>query len=249
MTAREPAAPQGPVEGAPQGLPEHGMRRLLVVVAHGDDETLGAGATLARLADEGVRIRLCVLTHDDGSRHAAGPQAATDRSVAVKEAARILGIAEVGVHGYGDNRLDTVGQLDLNRTVEAEVREFGPDAVFTSSTADLNQDHRLVSAAVRVAARPGRSGVKEIRCFEVRSATDWGEASGIRPAFSPVCWQVVSEDHVERKLAALRAYGREVEEWPQPRSEEGVRALAAYRGSQVSVAYAEAFEIPRLVRD
>ncbi|MEE1942748.1 PIG-L deacetylase family protein [Streptomyces sp. TRM 70361] len=217
-----------------------------MVVAHGDDETLGAGATLARLSDAGVRIRLCVLTDDDGSRHRS-PHRAANRSLAVKEAARILGIAEVAVHGHGDNRLDRVGQLELNRLVEVEIRAFGPDTVLTSSLADLNQDHRLVSSAVRVAARPGRSGVGEIRCFEVRSATDWGEASGIRPSFSPNCWQAVSEEHLERKLAALRAYGQEVEPWPLPRSEGGVRALAAYRGSQVAVPLAEAFETPRVV--
>ncbi|MEV4841460.1 PIG-L deacetylase family protein [Nonomuraea sp. NPDC049486] len=224
------------------------MRRLLVVVAHGDDETLGAGATLARLSEAGVRIRLCVLTRDDSSRDPTGG-GATDRAGAIEKAAGILGIEEVSVHGYGDNRLDQVGQLELNRTIEAEIRLFGPDTVFTTSLSDLNQDHRLVSSAVRVAARPGRTGVTEIRCAEVRSATDWGEASGLRPAFSPNCWQVVSEKHLERKLAALRAYGGEVEEWPLPRSENGVRVLAAYRGSQVAAPLAEAFEIARVIHD
>ncbi|MEO3812913.1 PIG-L family deacetylase [Sphaerisporangium sp. B11E5] len=222
------------------------MRRLLVVVAHGDDETLGAGATLAHLSDSGVRVRLCVLTDDDGSRHSTG-HGATDRVAAIEEAARILGIHEVSVHGYGDNRLDRIGQLTLNRTIEGEIIRFEPDTVFTTSLSDLNQDHRLVSSAVRVAARPGRTGVTELRCMEVRSATDWGEASGVRPTFTPQCWQVVSEEHLERKLAALRAYGREVEKWPLPRSEEGVRVLAAYRGSQVAVPLAEAFEVPRVV--
>lgn len=224
------------------------MQRLLVVAAHGDDETLGAGATLARLSDAGVHIRLLVMTNDDGSRDTAG-RGATDRSAAIHKAAEVLGIREVVVHGHGDNRLDRLDQLELNRLVEAEVRDLRPDAVFTTSLSDLNQDHRLVSAAVRVAARPGRGGVTEVRCFEVRSATDWGEASGVRPTFTPTCWQVVTEEHLERKLAALRAYGPEVENWPQPRSEEGVRVLAAYRGSQVAAPLAEAFEVPRLVLD
>ncbi|MEV6054505.1 PIG-L family deacetylase [Streptomyces sp. NPDC052107] len=222
------------------------MNKLLVVVAHGDDETLGAGATLARLSDSGVAIRLCVLTNADSSRHTS-PQDATDRTAAIEKAAGILGIKEVSVQRFRDNRLDELGQLQLNVTVESEIRAFSPDAVFTSSSSDLNQDHRLVSAAVRVAARPGRSAVDEIRCFEIRSATDWGEASGTHPAFRPNYWQSVSPRDMERKLEALRAYGRELEEWPLPRSERGVRALAEYRGSQVAVEYAEAFEVPRFI--
>ncbi|MFG1944141.1 PIG-L deacetylase family protein [Nonomuraea sp. NPDC048826] len=221
------------------------ISRLLVGVAHGDDETLGAGGTIAKLADEGVCVRLCVLTQDDGSRSPSG-EAVRNRVSAIEKAAEILGIQQVRIHEYGDNRLDTIGQLELNQVFEREVREFRPDTVFTTSMSDLNMDHRLVSQALRVAGRPGRSGVREIRCFEVRSATDAGEAAGL-PAFRPTCWQPLTEAHLERKLEALSAYGSELEAWPSPRSERGVRALAEYRGSQVAVPSAEAFELLRVV--
>jgi LmbE family N-acetylglucosaminyl deacetylase len=221
------------------------ISRLLVGVAHGDDETLGAGGTIAKLADEGVRIRLCALTNDDGSRSMPG-EGATNRVSAIEKAAEILGIEEVRVHEFGDNRLDTIGQLELNRVFEREVREFQPDTVFTTSLSDLSTDHQLVSRAVRVAGRAGRGSVREIRCFEVRSATDSGEAAGL-PAFRPNCWQPLDESHLSRKLEALRAYGNEMEEWPNPRSERGVRALAEYRGSQVATGFAEAFELLRVV--
>jgi LmbE family N-acetylglucosaminyl deacetylase len=220
--------------------------RLLVVVAHGDDETLGAGGTIARLADEGVSIALCVLTNDDGSRSATGA-GVTNRVEAIEKAAGVLGIKQVQVHGYGDNRLDTVSHLELNRVVEREVRAFEPDTIFTTGMSDLSLDHQIASRAARVAGRPGRGSVREIRTFEVRSATDCGEASGIVPAFRPNCWQPLDETHLDRKLEALRAYGKEVEAWPSPRSERGVRSLAEYRGSQVSVPYAEAFELVRAV--
>ncbi|WP_084960241.1 PIG-L deacetylase family protein [Thermoactinospora rubra] len=219
--------------------------RLLVAVAHGDDETLGAGGTLAMLADEGVVIKLAVLTSDDGSRCPTGV-GVTDRTSSIEKAAKILGIEEVTVHNFGDNRLDTVPQLEINRVFEREVREFRPDMVFTTSMSDLNHDHQLVSRAARIASRPGRSSVREIRCFEVRSATDCGEASGL-PSFRPNCWQPLAERHLEAKLEALRAYGSEVESWPNSRSERGVRALAEYRGSQVATEFAEAFELVRLV--
>lgn len=222
------------------------IERLLVVVAHGDDETLGAGGTIARLADEGTEVALCVLTDDDGSRAASGAPT-VNRTAAIEAAAAVLGIKRLTVHGFGDNRLDAVRQLELNQLVEQEVRAFAPDTVFTTSEADLSTDHRLVGLATRVAARPGRSGVAEIRCFEVRSATDTAEASGSSRPFRPTCWQTLAPEHLDRKIEALRAYGREVENWPSPRSERGVRALAEYRGSQVAVELAEAFEVVRRV--
>ncbi|OAP20029.1 MULTISPECIES: PIG-L deacetylase family protein [Amycolatopsis] len=222
-------------------------RRLLVVGAHGDDETLGAGGTIARLADEGVTISLCILTNDDGSRSAAGTEV-TNRTDAIELAAKTLGIERVRVHEFGDNRLDTVSHLALNQVVEREVREFEPDTIFATSMCDLSTDHALVSRAARVAGRPGKGPVREVRTFEIRSATDVGEASGLPVTFRPNCWQILDESHVERKIEALRAYGKELEPWPNPRSERGVRALAEYRGSQVSAGLAEAFEIVRSVR-
>ncbi|MBL3670674.1 PIG-L family deacetylase [Streptomyces sp. M2CJ-2] len=222
------------------------IRKLLVVAAHGDDETLGAGGTIARLADDGVLVGLCVLTNDDGSRSVSG-SGVTNRVAAIESAASVLGIKRVRVHGFGDNRLDTIGQLELNRVVEREVRDFEPDTLFTTSLADLSLDHQLVSRAARIAGRPGRGSVREIRCFEIRSATDTGEASGTPSGFRPNCWEVLEESHLDRKLEALRAYGQEVDPWPNPRSERGVRALAEYRGSQIAAGLAEAFELVRVV--
>ncbi|MEV4150139.1 PIG-L family deacetylase [Amycolatopsis sp. NPDC049691] len=220
--------------------------KLLVVGAHGDDETLGAGGTIARLADEGVTISLCILTNDDGSRSANGT-AVVNRTGAIELAAKTLGIERVRIHEFGDNRLDTVSHLELNRVVEREVRDFEPDTILTTSMCDLSTDHALVSRAARVAGRPGKGSVREVRTFEIRSATDVGEASGLPVTFRPNCWQPLEESHVERKIEALRAYGKELEPWPHPRSERGVRALAEYRGSQVSTELAEAFEIVRVV--
>lgn len=223
------------------------INRLLVVVAHGDDETLGAGGTIAKLSEEGVTVGLCVLTSDDGSRSAT-ERVVTNRVSAIEIAAKTLGIERIQINGFGDNRLDRVGQLELNRVVEQEVRDFEPDALFTTSLADLSLDHQLVSRTARIAGRSGRSSVREIRAFEVRSATDTGETSGISPGFRPNYWERLEESHLDRKLSALRAYGQEVEEWPNPRSERAVRALAEYRGSQVVAPLAEAFELIRIVQ-
>ena len=68
----------------------------------------------------------------------------------------------------------------------------------------------------------------------------------ITPSTSVQMWISCASNSVP-KIEALRAYGKELEPWPHPRSERGVRSLAEYRGSQISAPLAEAFEIVRIV--
>ena len=117
---------------------------ILVFCAHADDEVIGMGGTLRKLADAGARIRLVMF-----SEGAEGYSRAEDRKSIVKTrqketkaVCRILGIQEyVNLHG-----LDW--SLPVNnktyRDVICHIRSFKPDAVFTHSMADYS-DHMAVS--------------------------------------------------------------------------------------------------------
>jgi N-acetyl-1-D-myo-inositol-2-amino-2-deoxy-alpha-D-glucopyranoside deacetylase len=111
-------------------------RTLLVVFAHPDDESLACGGTLARLADEGVRILLlCASRGEAGS--ISDPALAPDgdlaavRSRELSEAAATLGIADlfVGNHPDGDLRWDDVPEL--HGEIVALVEQHHPAAVIT----------------------------------------------------------------------------------------------------------------------
>ncbi len=219
--------------------------RVLVVVAHGDDEVLGAGGTLARHIRNGDEVAVLVMTDRDSSRH-DDPAAAISRTSAIEAALKTLGAARSVIHSFDDNRLDSVPQLVLNRTVEAECRHWRPSVVYTHSLADLSADHRLVARATATACRPGRDAPVELLGMEVRSATDTAEAAG-GPGFRPQKWVELTPEDVAVKLAALEAYGQELRPWPHPRSVRAVTALIEYRGTQVGVAAAEAFEVLRRV--
>ena len=47
-------------------------RRLMAVLAHPDDESLGVGGTLAKYAAEGVDVFLLTATRGDGGRYRGG---------------------------------------------------------------------------------------------------------------------------------------------------------------------------------
>ena len=53
---------------------------------------------------------------------------------------------------------------------------------------------------------------------------------------------------MDTKIDAMKKYESQIKAAPHPRSEDGLRALATYRGGTVGAAYAEAFMCIREIR-
>ena len=77
--------------------------------------------------------------------------------------------------------------------------------------------------------------------MEIPSSTEWSLDSSMN-RFTPNYFVEIGKDGVEIKLNALKAYKGVMREYPHPRSEEAIKGLAAFRGSQSGCNYAEAFE-------
>ena len=220
------------------------MARVLVVVAHPDDEVLGCGGAMARHAAQGDRVHVFILGEGAMARHAL-PTGKGRREIerlrhAAQRAARILGVHKLALEPFPDNRFDTVPLLELVKMVERVKARIRPETVYTHHGGDLNVDHRRVHEAVLAACRPqpGES-VKRVFAFEVLSSTEWGGTVGAG-AFQPN-WFVDISKTLQKKLAACRAYKTEFRRWPHPRSLEGVKVLAQQRGMSVGLRAAEAF--------
>jgi LmbE family N-acetylglucosaminyl deacetylase len=223
------------------------MTSILVVAAHPDDEVLGCGGTLAKLADHGAIIHVAFLADGVFSRAEEKTKQQEElalRRGAARAACSILRVKSVTFGNFPDNRMDTVALLDITKAVEEQIAEHRPDTVFTHHAGDLNIDHRLTHQAVVTACRP-QSGhpVKTILSFEVPSGTEW-QLPGDAPAFAPN-WFVDISETLNRKLAALDAYSAELRPWPHPRSRRGVEHLARWRGATVGAEAAEAFMLGR----
>lgn len=214
--------------------------KILAVGAHPDDVELGCGATLARHAQAGDDVLILTLTHGALSRIDAADADAEKLVVAAKASAALLG-ARVSLSTFPDQRLDTVGSLDINRTIEAAVEMHQPEVVYTHFIRDLNRDHRLAAEATMVACRPqGASPVRKLLSYEVPSSTDWSPEP-----FWPTVFHPITGDCLEKKVRALNFYGGEIKGWPHPRSLTGIRALAELRGALCGYFHAEAFVLVR----
>jgi LmbE family N-acetylglucosaminyl deacetylase len=224
---------------------------ILVVAAHPDDEILGCGGTMARLAREGHEVRIAILAEGMSSRYAhredADPRQLQHLHARAQQAADKVGAQEVVLCKLPDNRLDTLPLLDVVKLVEELITRFRPEVIYTHHPGDLNVDHGVVHRAVLTATRPvAGQCVKEIYAFEVPSSTEWA-FQRLEPLFRPNVFVDIAET-LETKIEALACYDTEARKFPHPRSAEALRAIATRWGSVAGLPAVEAFELIRWVR-
>jgi LmbE family N-acetylglucosaminyl deacetylase len=221
-----------------------------VVAAHPDDEVLGCGGTIARLArDRHVSVIILgegISARCDRREEADAP--ALQRLVSdARTAAALLGVGAIEFAGLPDNRFDQLPLLDVIKRVERWVEQVQPSVIYTHHPGDLNVDHVVTFRAVLTATRPARGcPVRELYGCEVPSSTEWA-FHRFEPVFRPNVFVDVS-DTIETKVRAMQSYGSEIRPFPHPRSPEALRAVARRWGSVVGVDYAEPFELVRAVR-
>jgi LmbE family N-acetylglucosaminyl deacetylase len=145
---------------------DHTRLRLLCVLAHPDDESLGTGGALAKSAAEGVDTYL--LTATRGERGRFGDSTATPdpdivgrtREAELIAAAKALGIGEVRFLDYPDGALDGVDPEEATRRIAGHIRRIKPHVVITFAPdgAYGHPDHiaisQLTTAAIVCAADP-----------------------------------------------------------------------------------------------
>tara|TARA_Y100000768_G_scaffold333690_1_gene273909 strand:- start:41336 stop:42016 length:681 start_codon:yes stop_codon:yes gene_type:complete len=222
------------------------MENILVIAAHPDDEVLGCGATMAKLASKNKNINVVFICDGESSRKNIKSKITQNRIINRKKAAikacSILGANKPLFGKFLDNQIDTVSLLDVVKFIEKVVDKFKPDTIFTHYGDDLNIDHSVVNKAVITACRPQRHlKLKNLLFFEIPSSTEWF-FSETAVTFSPNWFEDIS-NFLKIKINALECYGKEIKLWPHPRSIEGVKVLAKYRGSIVGYNAAEAFTL------
>ena len=136
--------------------------RILVLAAHPDDESFGAGGTLALSAGKAEAIRVWIATDGTG-QEGVPPEGAREYAARRREeaiaAVAALGLEEPRFAGLADRSLSG---LDSSRVLETAIREelaeFRPDLVFCPSPAEIHPDHRALARALFeevASSRPG----------------------------------------------------------------------------------------------
>ena len=215
----------------------------LIVVAHPDDEVLGAGATIVKLTTEGQKVAVCILSGDAGARN--NRPELSELYTDTENCLNLLGVDDVTIGNFPNIEFNTVPHLHMVQFIENVILRVKPHTVMTHHPSDLNNDHIQTSQACQAASRifQRRSDIPPIRqllFMEVLSSTEWNVDPNV--SFRPNLFVEVQKEGISKKIEALSRYSGVMRSFPHPRSEESIFGLAAYRGVQSGMQYAEAFE-------
>lgn len=219
--------------------------KYLIVVAHPDDEVLGCGASIFKWAKTGDTVDVCIMCSEAKVRAFRPDDKELNDDILAST--RYLGVSRKYEGTFPNIEMNTESHLKLVQFIESAILGSEPDIVITHHPSDLNNDHLHTSMACQEAIRvfQRRPEVKPIREFwymEVPSCTEWAVNDAMN-LFRPNCYVEVGEDGVEAKLKALELYRGVMRPYPHPRSMEYIKGLAAVRGSQWGLNYAEAFQV------
>jgi LmbE family N-acetylglucosaminyl deacetylase len=139
-------------------------RRLMCVLAHPDDESLGTGGALAKCAAEGVATYLVTATRGERGRFGDGDESpgpevvGKAREAELRAAAQELGVRQVTLFDYPDGALDQVDTREAVAKIVAQLRRIKPHVVITFGPEGAygHPDHiaisQLTTAAIACAA-------------------------------------------------------------------------------------------------
>ena len=203
------------------------IESALVLSPHTDDMELGAGATVRKLIDRGVRVKSLVFSDCKKSVPSGHPKD-TLRKECQAAAAHLgiqdLAILELPVREFPKHRQDILEEIFSVR------KEMNPDLVLAPWKDDLHQDHSTI-------------GKEALRAFMRTSSSIWSyQVPGVCPGFNPNIYIPLTEEGVQSKIEMLQSYETQAIELKRDYfSPEKIRGFLSYFGTFARIPYAEGF--------
>lgn len=226
-------------------------QRLLVVAPHADDEAYGCAGTMAKVKAAGGQVYVIVVSVGDLHHYKADDPAVSGET---REAELHASMESLKVDGYEilfrdahtHLRLDAVPRRDLiallERDAQYAVDKMRPTVIVLPHPS-YNQDHEAVFKAGFAACRPHlRHDKPFVDMVLACDAAQLGWGDGFRPDL-----YVDISEYLPMKLDALACHKSQLRQPPDPGSIKNVEALARFRGANIAVDAAEAFECHRVV--
>jgi LmbE family N-acetylglucosaminyl deacetylase len=195
------------------------------VGAHPDDIEVGAGGTVARLAEQGAEVTMVIV---------CVPSGLEVRLAEARRAAERLGARAEFLFAQAEMRVEDVKTYELVGRLDGLVREKDPGAVITHGVSSLHQDHSLVHRACVSAQRLHHF---DMFCFCASSCHP------VSAPFYPQAYVDISGT-IDRKMAAIREHRSQFD--CRGLTPERYRGVAKEHGRLAGVEYAEGLEVSRL---
>ena len=199
--------------------------RVLALGAHTDDIEFGCGGTLSRLSVEGHKIFYVSMGYADDTQ----PEILHKESSA---AVAILGIDKDCCRYYNyQRRIFLKFRQEILDDLILLNRELKPDVVLLPYFGDIHQDHKVV-------AEEGLRAFKTTSCLSYE--LPWNHLNFGSQVFVPL-----KKEWLKSKIRAIACYKSQKHKYYA--SKRTTTVLAAARGAQIGVRYAEVFEMIRWI--
>ena len=205
---------------------------LLVLVAHGDDETIGCGGLVPLLKRQGWKIAVVIASSFRINRHGA----IFDNRADAERACKILGVQTLHFLDLDDQHFERYPTQEI--IAKLERLKLDPVVMITHFAHDLNRDHRIIHEIALLYGRPTDRRISII-CSEITNNSEY-----LSMPFQANFYVDIGET-LEIKKEAFNCYRNEIRPYPHPQSPEGLEIMARRRGLEVGLAYAEAYHVVR----
>ncbi len=219
-------------------------KNILVIAPHADDEILGCGGIISKFSRKKVNIYVAIMTNASkgDSKLFSKSKIKIIRNECLR-ANKKLGVKKVFFFNFPAPKLDQYPIYKISKKINDLINKVKCETVFLPYGNDIHKDHQCIYQASLVACRPINNNlVKNILCYETLSETEWGLDS-----FHPNYYEVLSNVDINNKISAFKEYKSQIKDNFHPRSKNGIKNLAKYRGNNISQENAEAFKIIRII--
>lgn len=219
-------------------------KNILIIAPHADDEILGCGGIISKFSKKKINIYVAIMTNaSKGDIKLFSKSKIKNIRNECLKANKKLGVKKVFFCDFPAPKLDQFPIYKISEKINILLKKTKCDSIFLPYGSDLHKDHQCIYEASLVACRPlNKSLVKNIFCYETLSETEWGLKS-----FSPNYFEILSNSDLKNKILAFKEYKSQIQKDFHPRSENGIKNLAKYRGNNISQENAEAFKIIRKI--
>jgi len=210
------------------------MASILVIGPHPDDQELGMGGSIARLASQGHKVHLLDMTNGEPTPLGSPEK----RAIEAANAAKILGVQRTLL---GLPNRQVVHSIEARHKVAAIIRVHRPDWIFLPYPVDAHPDHVAVTRIgedARFDAKLTKTDIPGDPWYPKRIIYYF--CTHLRMSFQPTfCIDITAE--IDLKLESIARYKSQFTSNAAGDVPAQVKVLNGYFGTRIATAYAEPF--------
>ena len=213
-------------------------KKILIISSHPDDEAICSGGLIMLAKKRGWEVFVLYMATGTSRQFVNGETLESQRTDEAYSASEYGGFELDIAFTNISTKIDTIPQKELIEYIENVTKDFKPEIVVIPYRNSYSQDHRAVAEACISAFRPIPESIhpQPKMILEIEEPTSW-------PTPSTPNFYVDITDVMDEKIELYKCHKSQFTKDPQYRSPENLRRLAGFRGSEIGVKYAEAYNL------